>query len=137
MLYKCDKSTNYITKKQEKTIFLLARLFHHQVQFFRLLSDRINLLVFQSLILSVVLRPLLKSETQAPLLLEPFYFSPLLLTNLPICQFVLSVVLRLPVWLSPTCVLILSYLCFCIATLPFHSMDFPKISDFPKAESSQ
>lgn len=24
MLYKCDKSTNYITKKQEKTIFLLA-----------------------------------------------------------------------------------------------------------------
>ena len=24
MLYKYDKSTNYITKKQEKTIFLLA-----------------------------------------------------------------------------------------------------------------
>ena len=23
MLYKCDKSTNYITKKQEKTVFLL------------------------------------------------------------------------------------------------------------------
>ena len=87
MLYKCDKSTNYI-----------------QVQFFRLLSDRINLLVFQSLILSVVLRPLLKSETQAPLFPEPFHFSPLLLTNLPICQFVLPVVLRLPVWLAPTCV---------------------------------
>ena len=43
MLYKCDKSTNYITKKQEKTIFLLDRPFHHQVQFFRLLFDRINL----------------------------------------------------------------------------------------------
>ena len=26
MLYKCDKSTNYITKKQEKTIFLLAAI---------------------------------------------------------------------------------------------------------------
>ena len=82
--------------------FITKRPFHHQVQFFRLLSDRINFLVFQSLILSVVLRPSLKSETQAPLLPEPFHFSPLLLTNLPICQFVLPVVLRLPVWLAPT-----------------------------------
>ena len=120
-------SINFITKCP----------FHHQVQFFRLLSDRINLLVFQSLILSVVLRPLPKSKIQALLLPEPFHFSPLLLTNLPICQFVLPVVYdcpcgsHLPMWL------ILSYLCFCIATLPFHSMDFPKISDFPKAESSQ
>ena len=32
MLYKCDKSTNYITKKQEKTVFYWPRPFlspHH------------------------------------------------------------------------------------------------------------
>jgi len=117
--------------------FITKRPFHHQVQFFRLLSDRINFLVFQSLILSVVLRPLLKSETQAPLLPDPFIF--LHFSSL-IYLFANSYCLScydcpcgslLPVWL------ILSYLCFCIATLPFHSMDFPKISDFPKAESSQ
>ncbi|EIW94066.1 hypothetical protein HMPREF1321_0515 [Capnocytophaga sp. oral taxon 412 str. F0487] len=33
--------------------------------------------------------------------------------------------------------LILSYLCFCIATLPFHSTHFAKVSDFGKAENSQ
>ena len=85
MLYKRDKSTNYIAKKQEKTGFLLDYQSFHQVQIVKLPFDRINLMVFQSLILSVVLRPLLKSETQAPLLPEPFHFSPLLLTNLPIC----------------------------------------------------
>ncbi|EKY14842.1 hypothetical protein HMPREF9072_01042 [Capnocytophaga sp. oral taxon 324 str. F0483] len=30
--------------------------------------------------------------------------------------------------------LTLSYLCFCVATLSFLSMDFAKISDFTKAE---
>ena len=107
------------------------------MQFFRLLSDRINFLVFQSLILSVVLRPLLKSETQAPLLPEPFHFSPLLLTNLPICQFVLPVVLRLPVWLAPTCVAHTVLPLFLHRYTPFSSMDFLKISDFGKAENSQ
>ena len=104
MLYKRDKSTNYIAKKQEKTGFLLDHQSFHQVQIVKLPFDRINLMVFQSLILSVVLRPLPKSKIQALLLPEPFHFSPLLLTNLPICQFVLPVVLRLPVWLAPTCV---------------------------------